>query len=984
MDRISTAIFLALLPALFGGAAYPAVTTLPQNDPAWAHVPKHAPTTDHGTYFRDAFSDGPSVTRACLKCHENAATEVMRTAHWNLVGEEVLVPGHDEPMRIGKRNLINNFCIGISSNWPGCTTCHIGYGWDNKDFDLTNPSLVDCLVCHDTTGTYKKKKGGAGHPDPAVDLLTVARSVGLPMRVNCGSCHFQGGGGNAIKHGDLDDTLLFPGVRIDVHMGKLDFSCIDCHQAKEHLLPGRLLTISVDRKNRLRCTDCHAQQPHADLRLNAHTQRVACQTCHIPYMAVDSGTKLSWDWSQAGQDLAITDAHLYLKIKGRFTYAKGVPPEYYWYNETSSRYILGDIIDPKVATKIAAPLGGRDDPESKIYPFKVHRGKQIYDAENKYFILPHVHGDKGFWSKFDWPSAAQIGADTTGLAYSGVYGFAPTEMFLPQNHMVTPAAKALQCRDCHGSDGRLDWLALGYKSDPLGRPVLEHAEFMLLDANEVPVQESGEPMSTRTSCGQCHDVFDENFNASHGYHSNIDLASLPEERRILLRHGPGVPTSDQDEMNCFLCHMEKPNHAERLRALTSDEQRWSVSATLIGSGLLERYIEGYTWNQVALEEIVVEPGTRHVRPASCAPCHGAIREDDAPLHVDIGSGTEWTTEKTGQIFSAQRISLSGMNLKNKDQLARAWDVHAERLVQCGDCHYSRGRPARLAGNPAIPASAQTGEKRRRCESCHGLSDTHNWLPEKDRHMKAVSCESCHVPKLYMAAQQLLDRTVVRLDHKPQVFYRGVEKGRIENPTTAYIESYKPLVLIGESVDGGDKLIPYNLVAEWFWVDAETNVRVPQDALRTAWTTDNKYRKDVLQTLDSNQDGQLSDAELRLDSIAGLQLIQRNLQHSGVSRPEIRGQIRSYHIHHNVTHGDLVNRDCSGCHEPAQDDQDAFELSPYLPGNVPPQEVVGEGLVLDGHWQQTDDGRLLFVRDQPLADGYRKRQQKKQQEGEKNR
>jgi mono/diheme cytochrome c family protein len=55
----------------------------------------------------------------------------------------------------------------------------------------------------------------------------------------------------------------------------------------------------------------------------------------------------------------------------------------------------------------------------------------------------------------------------TGLKYSGQYGFAETWMYWPSTHMVQPAANALQCNDCHGSNGRLDWKALGYPGDPM-------------------------------------------------------------------------------------------------------------------------------------------------------------------------------------------------------------------------------------------------------------------------------------------------------------------------------------------------------------------------------------------------------------------------------------------------------------------------------------------------------------------------------------
>ena len=45
------------------------------------------------------------------------------------------------------------------------------------------------------------------------------KSVGLPTRDNCGKCHFDGGGGNNVKHGDLDESLYFPQKDLDVHMG---------------------------------------------------------------------------------------------------------------------------------------------------------------------------------------------------------------------------------------------------------------------------------------------------------------------------------------------------------------------------------------------------------------------------------------------------------------------------------------------------------------------------------------------------------------------------------------------------------------------------------------------------------------------------------------------------------------------------------------------------------------------------------------------
>ncbi len=115
---------------------------------------------DHAAYFKEPFRDGPSVTRACLECHQTAAAELMRSAHWTWLGDEVRRPGQ-APVPVGKKNLINNFCIAAQGNGPGCMKCHAGYGWKDDTFDFRSRQNVDCLVCHDRTGSYAKGAGGA-------------------------------------------------------------------------------------------------------------------------------------------------------------------------------------------------------------------------------------------------------------------------------------------------------------------------------------------------------------------------------------------------------------------------------------------------------------------------------------------------------------------------------------------------------------------------------------------------------------------------------------------------------------------------------------------------------------------------------------------------------------------------------------------------------------------------------------------------------
>lgn len=450
--------FIVAVPIGFFVAGEPETT----GDP-WEGVPVRVPPTDHTDLMVGPYETGPEVTAACLECHEDAAHEVSQTVHFTWESDPVLLPGRTEEVTVGKKNQINNFCIGIEGNWPGCTRCHAGYEWTSADYDFAEEK-VDCLVCHASTDLYVKS--AAGLPADGVDLAAAAQSVGTPTRQNCGSCHFNGGGGNAVKHGDMDETLYFPTEEIDVHMGRYDFACVDCHQAEDHEIQGFMMSVSPVEHDPVECTDCHANDLHEDDRINAHIETVACQTCHIPEGAVRDATKVDWDWSTAGQDIP-EDPHIYLKIKGSFVYEDEFMPTYTWFDGNSTRYIVGDTIDPTEPTLISAPTGDISDPDAKIWPFKVHTGRQPYDVMNEYLLIPKTVGEGGYWTDFDWDQAFRLNEPNSGLAYSGEFGFAPTEMFWTLTHMVQPKEDALQCNDCHSENGRFDWEALGYFGDPM-------------------------------------------------------------------------------------------------------------------------------------------------------------------------------------------------------------------------------------------------------------------------------------------------------------------------------------------------------------------------------------------------------------------------------------------------------------------------------------------------------------------------------------
>ncbi len=454
---------------------------------------KSKSTADHNKFkeLDKPFKTVSDVTTACLSCHTEAASQVQHTKHWTWESAD---PKTGQIR--GKKNIINNYCTSPISNEKDCMACHAGAGWGDSSFDFKAEKNVDCLVCHDSTGTYRKLPGDSGHPIyerkefpagsgkfvEAVDLKKVAQSIAMPSRTNCGSCHFFGAGGNGAKHGDLDTSLQHPGKYLDVHMDEkgLNFSCADCHSTSSHEVSGSRYNVAAAVKGKAHirgkldespaaCQSCHSNKPHsANMdKLNDHTDKIACQTCHIPeYARNDIGTEMSWDWSQAtvmgpnGKPTARKDSagrRAFDSKKGAWVWEAYVIPEYRWYNGVSTYKVIGDKIDPTKVVQINDVGGSPNAPDSRIWPTKVHRGKQPYDTVNNVLTVQHTAGedDTALWHNYDWGKAITTGMKAAGLPFSGKYGFVSTEMTWPITHMVAPKGDALTCAQCHSTHGRL-------------------------------------------------------------------------------------------------------------------------------------------------------------------------------------------------------------------------------------------------------------------------------------------------------------------------------------------------------------------------------------------------------------------------------------------------------------------------------------------------------------------------------------------------
>ena len=610
-----------------------------------------------------------------------------------------------------------------------------------------------------------------------------------------------------------------------------------------------------------------------------------------------------------------------------------------------------------------------------------------------------------------------------------------------------------------------------------GSPI--HPNFPMLDEGGGNVLDTGNPVSTLATCGQCHDT---EFITQHSFHVDVGLSQMtdpgetgsgrpwdtspgwfgrwnpivyqylsplsdklldlgtPEWLQLMgIRHVGGGPaqysrdgelltelppdandpeTSIIDpetgelmpwnwsesgviEMNCFLCHTSDPNSSARVEAIEAGDFSWANTATLVGTGVVEQIGEEYRWNPDAFNsDGELDPEIISIQDPSnenCGQCHGLVQDDlEEPVTMFECTPDRWSTITTGQIISPQRISDSGMNLEDKEDITRSWDVHAERLLNCTDCHFSLNnpvyfqeseatRPDYLTFDPrrleigeyiyqplhefALSQSAQRDlsagqhDTMRRCESCHSIERTHNWLPYKERHTNALSCETCHIPKMYSSAAQQLDWTVVDIDGKRVKSCRGVDS----ETSKALITGFVPTLMPREDADGNTKIAPFNLVTAWYWRYGDPERPIPLDDLQAVYLGEDGYHLEILTAFDQNNDGSLAKDELIIDTDEKHDLIAARLEKLGYDNPRIVGEIQPYNINHTVTHGEWATKDCQVCHGGESLITQPFKLASYAPGGVIPEFVQDSDAMTGGEIYFTDEGELYY---QPVTKSQR--------------
>jgi len=608
-----------------------------------------------------------------------------------------------------------------------------------------------------------------------------------------------------------------------------------------------------------------------------------------------------------------------------------------------------------------------------------------------------------------------------------------------------------------------------------------HPSFALLDEDGTNVLESGKPLSTMNTCGQCHDA---DFIVQHNYHASVGMTDLSEPgttgsgrawditNGLFGRWNPITydyltPTSDElasmstaewvmtlgrrhagagpaytardgslltslppdaanpeasildpqtgepvpwdwaqsgaEEINCFLCHMPIADNAARVGELEAGHFDWANTATLAGTQLVTQGADGWDWNPEAFTSDQKVDNTAlpigRATNEACGQCHGTVHMGPDPLDgATLFDG--WETLTAGQVFSDQRLSDSGLNLSDKQDLSRSWDIHAERGVDCVSCHGSwnesgqvdesaETRPDHLIFDPRRQdpgdylyqpihqfakgdtaqgtVAPEYDDTMRTCTSCHDPSTSHQWLPYPERHMQKMACETCHIPTSAAPAAEQYDWTVIHTDGTPLTTIRGAD-GPVENAATM-ITGFTPVVMAHVDTDGSKKLAPYNLVGSWYWAHGSGADERPvrKIDLESVYLDGDVYAPEILAAFDADGNGSLSDAEMAIDTDAKENLIKGRLESLGLSDPHIVGEVQTYSIAHGVAGADWATKDCQACHSSSSVLSAAMPIGDHVPGGVIPTFVTDDHTEHTGQLIVADDGSISY-RPETTADG----------------
>jgi hypothetical protein len=190
---------------------------------------------------------------------------------------------------------------------------------------------------------------------------------------------------------------------------------------------------------------------------------VACQTCHIPTYAKNAAdtnatemTEIHRDWWQPEWSTALN------RWEPTITKAGDQKPAYRFWNRLSYNYYLGEEawVDPETGNyPTSRPIGGINDPASKLYPFKYK--KAYYPLATNLNRLIALNTSV-FFASGNLDAAVKSGLKNMYYSDSEPYQKVLTDTYQLLNHEVPPKAQALTCAQCHGTTTQMNLPAMGY------------------------------------------------------------------------------------------------------------------------------------------------------------------------------------------------------------------------------------------------------------------------------------------------------------------------------------------------------------------------------------------------------------------------------------------------------------------------------------------------------------------------------------------
>ncbi len=444
----------------------------------------------------------------------------------------------------------------------GCGQCHVGGQYqaplgEMMPFYTTTQEekdAIDCLICHAAAYDMNRKqviidanKLKRWDQDRS---MRAAVSVTTPTAQTCLRCHQHNFGGDIyvdeadssymqsmVNTGSNRPRVLHPGSKRgtpysptwDVH-ARAGISCIECHLTEGHYIAKGTHTTTMMANDlpavEVTCESCHGTEPHEQDAetaeyLNQHIERIACQTCHIPYLHDDNATL---------RDFSKT---VYEEHPGIYIYDDSVKEsqpgpgiEYRWWNgdgtflgnpigdhpDGGDRYkfytanrVWPEFVDydyDQWYEEVMRPIA-QNGRESKLYAMKKFNGKQHIDLANMGpfggMFVPYNLPTYYVTGNPDEAASAEMDKSMMVMMYGSMFKYymldkfmsfmavdswntgsyedvrqmknveprwIPNDASLEISHAVRKEG-ALTCDNCHSADGVLDFEQLGYDEEDI-------------------------------------------------------------------------------------------------------------------------------------------------------------------------------------------------------------------------------------------------------------------------------------------------------------------------------------------------------------------------------------------------------------------------------------------------------------------------------------------------------------------------------------